>query len=72
MGNCDQKAFVDDSIAQRHFSPSGETPTTESMEKDPNEELDNMMSRPFAFKKEKSAVDPLYTYIRNAIPKVIL
>ena len=72
MGNCDQKAFVDDSIAQRQFSPSGETPTTESMEKDPNEELDNMMSRPFAFKKEKSAVDPLYTYIRNAIPKVIL
>ena len=72
MGNCDQKAFVDDSIAQRQFSPSGDTPTTDTMEKDPNEELDNMMSRPFAFKKEKSAVDPLCTYIRNAIPKAIL
>lgn len=71
MGNCDRKAFVDDSAVSRKMSPTGDS-TADSQDVDPIEELDNLVNRPFSFKKEISAVDHIYVTVRNLIPKALL
>lgn len=71
MGNCDRKAFVDDTAVSRKMSPTGDS-TADSQDVDPIEELDNLVNRPFSFKKEISAVDHIYVTVRNIIPKALL
>ena len=71
MGNCDRKAFVDDTAVSRKMSPTGDS-TADSQDVDPIEELDNLVNRPFSFKKEISAVDHIYVTVRNLIPKALL
>lgn len=71
MGNCDRKAFVDDTVVTRKMSPTGDS-TTDTQDTDPIEELDNLVNRPFSFKKEVSAVDHIYVTVRNIIPKAFL